>query len=73
MISMAKVVNVIHGTGNLKHNNRDKDSLSKNIDIDRIENNKILVKKDIKEVYKEQFGEAVEKYNSKQKRKKKKL
>ena len=26
---MAKVVNVIHGTGNLKHNNRDKDSLSK--------------------------------------------
>ena len=57
---MAKVVNVIHGTGNLKHNNRDKDSLSKNIDIDRIENNKILVKKDIKEVYKEQFGEAVE-------------
>ena len=46
---MAKVVNVIHGTGNLKHNNRDKDSLSKNIDIDRIENNKILVKKDIKD------------------------
>ena len=70
---MAKVVNVIHGTGNLKHNNRDKDSLSKNIDIDRIENNKILVKKDIKEVYKEQFGEAVEKYNSKQKRKDRKI
>ena len=49
---MAKVVNVIHGTGNLKHNNRDKDSLSKNIDIDRIENNKILVKKDIKKFIK---------------------
>ena len=70
---MAKVVNVIHGTGNLKHNNRDKDSLSKNIDIDRIENNKILVQKDIKEVYKEQFGEAVQKYNSKQKRKDRKI
>ena len=70
---MAKVVNVIHGTGNLKHNNRDKDSLSKNIDIDRIKNNKILVQKDIKEAYKEQFGEAVQKYNSKQKRKDRKI
>ena len=70
---MAKVVNVIHGIGNLKHNNRDKDSLSKNIDIERIKDNKILVQKNIKEVYKEQFGEAVEKYNSKQKRKDRKI
>ena len=43
---MAKVVNVIHGIGNLKHNNRDKDSLSKNIDIERIK----VIKKIIKEV-----------------------
>lgn len=63
----------------MRHNNRDltdkekKDKAHKNIDFSRTKNNKTLVKKDIKELYDELFGEALEEYNAKQKRKDRKI
>lgn len=63
----------------MRHNNRDltdkekKDKAHKNIDFSRTENNKTLVKKDIKELYDELFGEALQEYNAKQKRKDRKI
>lgn len=63
----------------MRHNNRDltdkekKDKAHKNIDFSRTKNNKTLVKKDIKELYDELFGEALQEYNAKQKRKDRKI
>lgn len=64
----------------IKHNNR---SIEKNFDFDKkghqhIERqytsmNEVLVHDDIRDVYKQEFGEAVEKYNAKQKRKDRKI
>lgn len=62
---------------NIKHNNRklnDKD-MEKNshIDTNRSAENKYLVQKNLKEFYKEEFGESLEKYNDKQKRSDRKI
>ena len=65
------------GKTNIAHNNRtmsDKEKeLNPHIDESRSSENKYLVEKDIKEVYKEEFGEALEKYNAKQKRNDRKI
>ncbi len=67
------------GATSLRHNNRDltekeKESQYHNhIDFSRTPENKTLVKEDIREKYDELFGEAVAEYNSKQKRKDRKI
>jgi plasmid recombination enzyme len=43
------------------------------IDYSRSDENKYLVQKDLKELYQEEFGEALEKYNAKQKRSDRKI
>lgn len=59
----------------LKHNNRELSEKEKenewhdHIDFERTHLNKTLVRKDIKEMYDDVFGEAVAEYNAKQKRK----
>lgn len=62
---------------NIKHNNRklnDKD-MEKNshIDTNRSAENRYLVQKNLKEFYKEEFGDSLEKYNDKQKRSDRKI
>lgn len=59
---------------NLKHNNREQNEYENNlIDKSREKENKYLVQKDIREIYSNEFGEALEKYNAKQKRKDRKI
>lgn len=58
-------------TVNLKHNNRE--FLAKNIDIEKIKENVIFKKEDVEDAYHKLFDEAVEEYNSKQKRKDRKI
>lgn len=66
-------------TTNIKHNNRDfqehewKQKQHEHIIRERSDQNIIVVCKDIKEVYKEQFGDAVEEYNAKQTRSNRKI
>lgn len=43
------------------------------IDSERSSENKYLVQQDLKELYQEEFGEALENYNAKQKRKDRKI
>ena len=63
----------------IAHNNRDLDyeqkqnQWHKHINHDESHLNKTLVKKDIKEMYEEIFGEAVAEYNDKQKRNDRKI
>lgn len=63
----------------LKHNNRtlkSKDELKdygNHINWDRTKDNTILFQKNIEDVYNEEFGSAVDEYNSKQKRKDRKI
>ena len=58
----------------IKHNNRDFEEADWNtkfhrhIDRERSDQNQYLIQKDIHEMYDELFGEAVEEYNTKQKR-----
>ncbi|WP_257153414.1 plasmid recombination protein, partial [Bacillus pseudomycoides] len=62
---------------NIKHNNRTISEKEKernsHIDYSRSDENKYLVQKDLKELYQEEFGEALEKYNAKQKRSDRKI
>lgn len=58
---------------NIKHNNRTEKIPSDNYDQSRSHENKYLVQKDLKEIYREEFGGALEKYNAKQKRKDRKI
>ncbi|PEF72337.1 plasmid recombination enzyme [Bacillus pseudomycoides] len=62
---------------NIKHNNRTMREKEKernsHIDYSRSDENKYLVQKDLKELYQEEFGEALEKYNAKQKRSDRKI
>lgn len=62
---------------NIKHNNRnlnDKDKeRNSHIDESRSHENVYLVQKNLKEVYQEEFGEALENYNAKQKRNDRKI
>lgn len=62
---------------NIKHNNRVMNEKEKernsHIDYAKSDENKYLVQKDIKELYQEEFGEVLEKYNAKQKRNDRKI
>lgn len=62
---------------NIKHNNREMNEKDKakntHIDYTKSDENKYLVKKDIRELYREEFGGPLEKYNAKQKRKDRKI
>ena len=77
MGAMSASLKLDTGKTNIVHNNRtmsDKEKeLNPHIDESRSSENKYLVEKDIKEVYKEEFGEALEKYNAKQKRNDRKI
>lgn len=54
------------GKSSIRHNNRDKEL--GNVDTERTEFNRTLVKENLREVYEREFGSALEKYNAKQKR-----
>lgn len=62
---------------NIKHNNRvmneKEQERNSHINQSRSHENKYLVQKDIKELYQEEFGEVLEKYNAKQKRNDRKI
>ncbi|WP_255485909.1 plasmid recombination protein, partial [Sporosarcina sp. BP05] len=62
---------------NIKHNNRTMSDKEKernpHIDESRSDENKYLVQKDLKELYQEEFGGALEDYNAKQKRNDRKI
>lgn len=65
-------VSMPQGKGSQMHNRREYEKFGKpipdNIDVSKSSENIILVDKDLKEAYHEIFGEALEKYNDKQKR-----
>jgi uncharacterized protein (UPF0335 family) len=56
---------------NLGHNNRE--FIANNVDVIRIEKNIVYVQEDIRDVYNELFGEALETYNAKQTRNDRKI
>lgn len=62
---------------NIKHNNRDLSDKEKernsHIDDYRSDENKYLVQENLRELYKREFGEALENYNAKQKRNDRKI
>ena len=72
-VSVKKATNMT----NIKHNNRtmSEKQMNKNthINTERSTENKYIVQKDLKELYKDEFGEALEKYNEKQKRSDRKI
>jgi len=72
-ISLKKATNKT----NIKHNNRTMSEKEKernpHIDESRSDENKYLVQKDLKELYQEEFGGALEDYNAKQKRNDRKI
>ena len=65
-------VSMPQGKGSQLHNRREYEKIGKpipdNIDVSKSLENITLVDKDIKQAYQEIFGEALEKYNAKQKR-----
>lgn len=65
-------ISMPQGKGSQMHNRRDYEKIGQdipdNIDTSKTQDNIILVDMDVKEAYQEIFGEAVEKYNAKQKR-----
>lgn len=62
---------------NIDHNNREmseyEQERNEHIDTSKSNENIYIVKKDLKELYAEEFGESLEKYNAKQKRKDRKI
>lgn len=58
-------------TAKIKHNNRE--FISANVDKSRIGNNITIVNQTVREAYEHLFGEAQQKYNTKQKRKDRKI
>lgn len=70
-------ISFVQGKGSIMHNKREYDKydrpLPDNIDSSRAVENIWVVDRDLKEVYDENFGEAIEKYNSKQTRKDRKI
>lgn len=65
-------VSMPQGKGSQMHNKREYEKYGKptpdNIDVSKSHENITLVDRDIKEAYREIFGEALDKYNAKQKR-----
>lgn len=70
-------VSMPQGKGSQLHNRREYEKIGKpipdNIDSSKTAENITLVDRDIKEAYREIFGEALDKYNAKQKRADKKI
>lgn len=66
-----KTISIAKGKGCLNHNNRK--FLTPNIDEKRVKQNVTYIKQDIKEAYQQIFGQAVDEYNAKQKRKDRKI
>lgn len=64
---MQKTLSITIGKGSIGHNNRA--FFADNIDSNRSQNNIIFCKENIKAVYHELFGTALDEYNAKQKRK----
>lgn len=67
----AKTISITKGKGSIQHNNRQ--FLTENIDRQRVKDNIVYVKQELKEAYQQVFGKAVEEYNAKQKRKDRKI
>lgn len=65
-------ISMPQGKGSQLHNRRDYERIGReipdNIDVSRSADNITIIDKDLRESYKEIFGEALEKYNKKQKR-----
>ena len=61
-----KTISMCQGKGSLSHNNRT--FSAKNIDKNRTPDNITFKKQSLKQTYNELFGQAVERYNAKQKR-----
>jgi len=66
-----KSISMCQGKGSLSHNNRD--FSAKNIDSSRTADNIVFVRQDLGEAYKKIFGDAVDKYNARQKRNDRKI
>ena len=64
---MGKTISFVKGKGSIAHNNRD--FVADNVDRDRMAWNEYYVRQPIREAYMQIFGQAVEEYNAKQKRK----
>ncbi|AQL55329.1 plasmid recombination enzyme (plasmid) [Enterococcus faecalis] len=62
---------------NIKHNNRDftekQKAQNSHIDFSKSDENKILVQKDLRELYEQEFSEPLKNYNDKQKRNDRKI
>lgn len=61
-----KTISMCQGKGSLSHNNRE--FTAKNIDPFRTADNIVFVQQDLGETYDQLFGEAIERYNARQKR-----
>ena len=68
---MAGRISFSRGKGKLTHNSREK--ISPNVDRSKVSENIIFKNQKLGEAYREVFDGAVEKYNSKQKRKDRKI
>ena len=55
-------------TTSISHNNRINIYGNKDINLDKLKENIYYIQKDIKDLYRDEFGDAVNEYNSKQKR-----
>ncbi|MDE7228933.1 MAG: plasmid recombination protein [Oscillospiraceae bacterium] len=64
---MKKTISIRIGKGSISHNNRK--FVAKNVDEKRVKDNVILCCENLKDVYDDLFGVALAEYNSKQKRK----
>ena len=60
------MLSITKGAGSLNHNRRK--FITENVNKERVKDDIVLIDRDIKMVYKEVFGDALEKYNAKQKR-----
>ena len=60
-MTMKRTISGMIGTGSLAHNRRD--FIAENVDPDRVQLNICYQNENLKEVYKELFDEAVERYN----------
>lgn len=66
-----KTISMCQGKGSLSHNNRK--FTAKNIDNSRTADNIVFIRQDLGETYDQLFGEAIEKYNTRQKRNDRKI
>ena len=67
----ARRISHAKGKGSINHNNRN--HIYKNVDPSRTENNIYYAKESIEDAYQKCFGQAVEDYNTKQKRSDRKI